>query len=329
MAELFWRDAKDPRDVLSTSIRRLNAGGEVVRNVGRHRLCAIVSCDAVEFERAAKLVDPRSLLDLYTGAFLDGLDLELGEEIEEWLYAKREHLADLCRQAELDAILGALATEHMRLLTLHGPGGAGKSRLSLEAARLAAGSGLSADGVYFVPLETVTDAEAVPGAIASSLHVILAPDRPPSDQLIQVIGARSMLLVLDNAEHLVDSAPFLASLLRQCPNVRLLVTSRVRLGLAEEHVMNIYGLDLGLDRAEKSDAIDLLHERMKQHGSLSQLTYDVTGAEFEVCQLLHGAPLAIELAAALTRAMLRGSGTPSSTSTRPSRSDTTCWALRR
>ena len=233
------------------------------------------------------------------------------------------------RQAELDAILGALATEHMRLLTLHGPGGAGKSRLSLEAARLAAGSGLGADGVHFVPLETVTDAEAVPGAIASSLHVILAPDRPPSDQMIQVIGARSMLLVLDNAEHLVDSAPFLASLLRQCPNVRLLVTSRVRLGLAEEHVMNIYGLDLGLDRAEKSDAIDLLHERMKQHGSLSQLTYDVTGAEFEVCQLLRGAPLAIELAAALTRAMLRGSGTPSSTSTRSSRSDTTCWALRR
>lgn len=101
LAELFWRDAKDPRDVLSTSIRRLNTGGEVVSNVGRHRLCANVSCDAVEFERAAKLVDPRSLLDLYTGAFLDGLDLELGEEIEEWLYAKREHLADLCRQAHV------------------------------------------------------------------------------------------------------------------------------------------------------------------------------------------------------------------------------------
>jgi len=63
LAELFWRDAKDPRDVLSTSIRRLNAGGEVVRSVGRHRLCANVTCDAVEFERAAKLVDPRSLLD--------------------------------------------------------------------------------------------------------------------------------------------------------------------------------------------------------------------------------------------------------------------------
>lgn len=400
LADLFWQDAKDPRDVLSTTIRRLNKGGQVVRVSNDGHVSTEVRCDAAEFEKAAGSLPHLALIDLYTGTFLDGVDLNLGEEIEEWLYNTRERLSDIYRnanvqvatdsfeakdlsaaalhaeraldvrhappwhfqdlteitrilqacssprsrdavreaydlgfvpnvesghpnrtlpvhlptlgtsfvgrQVELATIIGALATEHVRMLTLHGPGGVGKSRLALEAAKRVVDGGQAGDGVYFVPFETLNHADEAPGAIGTSMQIILAPDKPPDRQLIQVIGAKAVLLVLDNLEHLVACAPFLASLLRQCPNLRLLVTSRVRLGLAEEHVVNIRGLDVGLDQAEEGDAIALLHERMRQYGSLAQLPFDETGAEFEVCRLLHGAPLAIELAAALTRVMPLG-----------------------
>ncbi|MEX2542165.1 MAG: hypothetical protein WD314_10150 [Trueperaceae bacterium] len=398
LAELFWMDSKDPRDSLSTTIRRLNVGGQVTLLTSGDRVETSVLCDAVRFQQSANTEAPAVLLELYTGTFLDGIDAALGEEIEEWLYATRERLAQLARRAhlemaatfleaeniqavalhaesaldveqappwnfrelaevtrllqasdsprsreairetremgislshdndparrkrveavdlprvgtsfvgrhvELAAIVAALATPHIRLLTLHGAGGVGKSRLAIEAARRAVHDAHTQDGAYFVALETVPDPTGVAAAIAGGMRLILAADRPPEQQVIQAIGANPTLLVLDNAEHLVDSRPFLSAILRQCPNARLLVTSRISLNLAEEHVVSVEGLELNSPSGEGA-AVHLLYERMRQHGSLERLTSDEKWTASQVCRLLDGTPLAIELAAALTRVM--------------------------
>ena len=141
------------------------------------------------------------------------------------------------RAAEL-AELGSLLSGGSRLVTVAGPGGIGKSRLALQVAAGALdGAG---DGVWLVELAPVADPELVARTVAGVLGVREEPGRPVLDTLAAAVGDRSLLVVLDNAEHVLGAAAKLAdALMRSCPRVCLLVTSREPLGISGEHVFRV------------------------------------------------------------------------------------------
>jgi predicted ATPase len=190
------------------------------------------------------------------------------------------------RESELTQI-EELLTGGTRLLTLTGPGGIGKTRLAVEAARRVGGQ--YADGVAFVPLEGVESAELVPAAIAEALGV-----SDPGNAVAALVGylrRRRMLLVLDNFEHLITAAPIVAALLEDARELAVLVTSRELLRISGEYELQVTPL------SPDDEAIALFAERAvaSRHGF--ELTAEDLPTVKEICRRLDGVPLAIELAA--------------------------------
>jgi predicted ATPase len=175
-----------------------------------------------------------------------------------------------------------------RFVTLVGPGGVGKTRLALEVGRSVA-EGLAFGGCL-VELAPVGDPVGVPAAIASAL------DLPDPNRLAEVIGDQDLLVVLDNCEHLITAAAEVADgLLRRCPGLRLLATSREGLRVAGEIIWPVP--PLGAD-----DALRLFLARAQAAGAPIEVSDDPDGVIADICARLDGLPLAIELAAARTRA---------------------------
>ena len=162
----------------------------------------------------------------------------------------------LGRSRELDEVVERLRNG-VRLLTLTGPGGTGKTRLALQAAAEAADD--FDDGVWWVPLAALRDPALVLRQTAKTLDVIEQPDRPLEDVLAEMLGGKRMLLLLDNAEHLLPGAADAIATLRDLDGPKLVVTSRERLQLAGEHVYPVpqltalEGLDLFTARAAAID----------------------------------------------------------------------------
>lgn len=185
-----------------------------------------------------------------------------------------------------------------RLVTLRGLGGMGKTRLSLQiAASLFADF---ADGVWLIELAPVRDSDAVPFALTEALE-IPAIGRPALDAAIDSIGQKSMLILLDNCEHVIEAASSLTeTLLRKCPNVRILATSRQSLNVAGELTHNLQPLDGG---SQDSAAVELFVQRAL--AANPNLAFDKARYEVvtDLCDHLDHVPLAIELAAARTRSM--------------------------
>jgi predicted ATPase/class 3 adenylate cyclase len=188
----------------------------------------------------------------------------------------------LGRERELHELSALLAEGSVRLLTLTGVGGSGKTRLAVQAA--AEASELYPDGLFWVGLAPLRDPALVTSSMARALGA--------KDELADHIGSKRLLLVLDNFEQLVEAAPELMELLSACPRLTVLVTSREPLHLSAEREYEVLPL-------RESDAVSLFHERVQAFGT--DIAED--GESVEICRRLDHLPLAIELAAARVKVL--------------------------
>jgi predicted ATPase/class 3 adenylate cyclase len=202
------------------------------------------------------------------------------------------------RESELEAIDRLLEDPGCRLLTLVGPGGAGKTRLALEAA--ARRVDRYPHGVHFVPLVSVASPDFLAPALAESIQ--FAVDGAHSslsaqEQLLDYLSERSTLLVLDNFEHLVEGSGLLNEVIERTPHVELLTTSRERLNLQSEWVVDVDGLGLAGNGNGSASAVRLFVERATQ--VVPDFALDDAGYSqaLRICRLVDGMPLGIELAA--------------------------------
>ncbi len=244
---------------VSSTTRDLLDGSVELRDLGAHRL--------------KDLAEPQHLYQV------------VGDELEQNFAPPRSETAPsnlprpaspLIGRADEIVQLVHLVREGTRLVTLTGPGGAGKTRLAIAAADELASD--FPDGAFFVGLAAVTDADLVPSMIAGALGV----NQLSGQSLARLLGARRMLLVLDNLEHLADASRHIAAVLEEGPDVVVLATSRAPLRLTAERVFEVPPLP-------GDDAVALFIER----------AHAAAAPEIaELCRRLDGLPLAIELAAA-------------------------------
>jgi predicted ATPase/class 3 adenylate cyclase len=291
--------------VVSDAVRALAGGGAddafQLHDLGEHRLK-----DLLAPERLAQVVAPDLPAEFPPLRSLDARPNNLPTQLTSFVG----------RQGELDESLRLLRGS--RLLTLTGPGGIGKTRLSLQVAATAADD--FPDGVWFVPLEPVRERDLVAPTIARVIGVIDRADRSVLDGIADALGAGRVLFVLDNFEQVIDAAPVLPEMLARSPGLRILVSSRTALRVSGEQEFAVPGLPAPPDPSRLPEL-----ERLNLPAELRTVT-SATLEGFESAQLfvararsvrpgfeltdanapavgritarLHGMPLAIELAAA-------------------------------
>ncbi len=214
----------------------------------------------------------------------------------------------LGRAAEVERVRALVRRPDVRLVTLTGPGGVGKTRLALQAAGDLVEN--FADGVWFVDLAVLTNSALVAQSIAGTLGVREEGERPLAEVLAAHVSSRRLLLVLDNFEHVADAATVVADLIRDAPGLKALVTSRAPLRLQGEHEVPV--LPLSLPRGERkapptfaevmaAEAVQLFVARAQAARPGFTLTPETAPAVVAICARLDGLPLAIELAAARVR----------------------------
>jgi predicted ATPase/class 3 adenylate cyclase len=190
-----------------------------------------------------------------------------------------------------------------RLLTLTGPGGTGKTRLSLQIAAEAATS--FPDGAFWVPLAPITDPDLVPSTIAHALGVHIGGKEDPLERVLEHVRGKRMLLVLDNFEQILPAASSVAALLGSGPDLKVITSSRAPLRISGEQEFPVPPLELpdperlpSLEALAQSDAVRLFIERARAVKPDFMVTAENAAAVAEICYRLDGLPLAIELAAA-------------------------------
>jgi predicted ATPase/DNA-binding XRE family transcriptional regulator len=207
------------------------------------------------------------------------------------------------REHEATSVVRLLLREEVRLLTLTGPGGVGKTRLALEVVgRL---RNAFADGVAFVPLAPLRDAALFPSALAQTLGIKEVAGEAPQQTLERHLPDKRMLLVIDNFEHILAAAPVVAALVEACSQLTVLVTSRAPLRLGGEHQFPVPPLRLPdavlqspADGLHHSPALELFRQRARAVMPTFELTDTNVASVARICRRLDGLPLAIELAAA-------------------------------
>lgn len=210
------------------------------------------------------------------------------------------------RTAEVLRLRQLITSGATRLLTVTGPGGIGKTRLTIEAA-----AGLFdsfSDGVFLVPLETVFDPQLVALAIEQALGLVEVGQEPSRSRVLKFLHDKHLLLILDNFEQILAAAPLVTELLSACPWLYILVTSRASLHVRGERLFLVPSLELPrtaqalpLDSAAEYGAIALFNARAQEAYPRWTLTEQNLPAVVAICNVLDGLPLAIELAAARSR----------------------------
>jgi len=290
--------------LLSETVRALVGDGlptgAGLRDLGAHRLK-----DLREPERLHQLTAPDLPADFPPLATLDARPNNLPTQLTSFVG----------REAELAAACSLLAAN--RLVTLTGPGGTGKTRLSLQVA--AAGVDDFPEGVFFVALETVRDPALVASRIVAEIGLSESGGRSGQRVLIDWLGGKRVLLVLDNLEQVLDSGPLIADVLRAAPGLKVIATSRAPLRVSGEQEFPVPGLPVppdpgslggyeralaagayAIDPAEVStyEAVRLFVARAVAVRPGFSVTNDNAPAVAAICARLQGMPLAIELAAA-------------------------------
>lgn len=207
------------------------------------------------------------------------------------------------RAWEVANVRALLNRDDVRLVTLTGTGGAGKTRLALQVA-----SELRvqfSDGAFFVALAPLTDADRVLPTVAQTLGLREVMDQPLAQQITNYLQSKRLLLVLDNFEHVLAAAPFVAEFIASAPNIKILVTSRAALRLSGEREFAVPPLSLPdrahappPERLEHYEAVRLFVKRAQAVQSNFAITSANAAAIVDICHRLDGLPLAIELAAA-------------------------------
>ncbi|HET8841628.1 MAG TPA: tetratricopeptide repeat protein, partial [Ktedonobacteraceae bacterium] len=210
------------------------------------------------------------------------------------------------RKRELASTLHLLRQPEVRLLTLTGIGGVGKTRLAVQAA--AELSDEYADGVFFVSLAPISDTALVIPTIAQVLGIRDETNQPLLERLKEVVQSKQLLLLLDNFEQIITAAPYIVDLLTTCPRLKILVTSRETLHLQIEHELRVpplpqpdFAQGMDLAKLSQNEAVELFVKRAQAVRPEFCLTDANAQAIAEICARLDGLPLAIELAAARSK----------------------------
>lgn len=203
------------------------------------------------------------------------------------------------REPEIAEIVDLLNDANCRLLTLSGPGGIGKTRLSIESINRLTVNNFE-HGVFYVPLAPLTSADNIVTTVISVLGILIGDDGTSQEELVKFLSQRNLMLVMDNFEHVLDGADFVADILNSAPNVKILVISREALNLRIERVWHVRGMRYPdteqIDNIEQYSALKLFIDRatwVRREFS----PVDEQASVIRICQLIEGMPLAIELAA--------------------------------
>ena len=256
---------------------------------GRDRVVSLIEALRQEnalhtLDEANKLLAAASLPPLYDGLPLERAILRFSLPVPVASF--------IGRSTEVEEVTEMLKTA--RLVTLTGVGGSGKTRLALEAGRRCAET--FSNGVCWMALAPVRHADDVLPALAQLLRIHEAPGTPLIESVKQFLANKSLLLLLDNFEHVLDSAPLVTEILMAAPNVSVLATSREPLRLSGEQVYGVEPLPL-------DSAVELFVQRARSLAPRFQLTSQIVPVVRDICRRMDCLPLAIELAAARVQQM--------------------------